>query len=46
MTKHRKGTSSRLVRLGHVAVETKGDVGEQSDGIQLQKFDPPRLSAD
>jgi hypothetical protein len=45
MIKQRKAVS-RLIHVGRVTVETKGDVGDHPDGIQLQKFDQPRLRAD
>ncbi|MFP1132991.1 hypothetical protein [Asticcacaulis sp. W401b] len=35
-----------FVALGDAKVETKGDIGEQPDGVQLQQFDTPRVAAE
>lgn len=35
-----------FIALGNAKLETKGDIGEQPDGVQLQQFDTPRVMAD
>ena len=38
--------ASRLIRIGRVTVETKGDAGEFNDGVQQQQILPTGLRAD